>query len=498
MSGILKGIFRHAQQMPLSLALIDDTRSMTYTELNAAIAITALELRKHGIASMALLADNGIPWVLGDLAALHAQIPCVPLPHFFSASQMLHAIQNSGVQSILTDRSSDVALVLDEAGIAYRIEGDIQGLCLLRLVDIPARSLPLDTCKITYTSGTTGEPKGVCLGRQHLETVAYALLGATEASNHDKHLCLTPLSTLLENLGGVYVPLMAGAACCVPSLSSVGLGIRGLDAMSMLKALSHFEASTAILAPQMLRGLLAAVSHSNTDLSRLRFLAVGGAPVPANLIEQANKLRLPVFQGYGLSECASVVALNTPTANRAGAVGRLLPHLSVVIADDGEILIDGPVFIGYVDHQQTCRPWPTGDIGFVDQDGYLHIAGRKKDIFITSLGRNVSPEWVEGTLTGHPAILQAAVFGEGKPWNCAVLVVNQYVSDMEIEVAITQVNNTLPDYARIGAWLLVDRPFTPANGLLTPNGRLKRAAIWSVYQDQLESLYEGENAHAVL
>jgi long-subunit acyl-CoA synthetase (AMP-forming) len=499
---LLRAIAGHAQNIPSNPALIDDAGTLTYAELHAAIVGGAQALQDAGISTLVLLADNGIPWVVGDLAARHAQTPCVPLPHFFSPTQLVHALSNSGADGILTDRAPALAMLLEQAGIAHEVEAAGQGMALIRLRNATAAVLPSGTVKVTYTSGTTGDPKGVCLGGEHIETVVQSLYQATSASAADRHVCLTPLSTLLENLGGVYVPLLAGACCCVPSLKTVGLsGAAGLDALQMVKALRDFQATTAIMAPQMLQALVSVVAQGGSRPSRLRFVAVGGAAVSPRLLIQAEQVGIPVFEGYGLSECASVVSLNTPASRRTGSTGRALPHLALHIAEDGEVLVEGPLFLGYIGHPAPQNVWATGDIGHRDADGFLYITGRKKNMFITSFGRNVSPEWVETMLLQGGAIMQAAVFGEGRPWSMAVIVAKPGTTDTELQLAIDEANGQLPDYARIGAWLRADSPFSSVNGLLTPNGRLRRDAILETYRARIGARYEvhpEEEFHAVL
>jgi long-subunit acyl-CoA synthetase (AMP-forming) len=131
----------------------------------------------------------------------------------------------------------------------------------------------------------------------------------------------------------------------------------------------------------------------------------------------------------------------------------------------------------------------TGDIGYMDEDNYLYINGRKKNIFITSYGRNVSPEWVERDLTSTPAIAQACLFGESKPWNTALIVPTLDASDDLIAASIERINQQLPDYARVSKWLLADEHFSTDNQQLTPNGRLKRDVIWQTYQKTIDALY---------
>ena len=498
MSALFRALHAHASADPQRIALQDGERVASYSDLMREIEVGALSLADIDISTLGLFADNGIPWVLADLAALKAEIPCVPLPLFFSSQQLLHAMRDSAMDGLLTDRPQQVLALLMQAGIDVQEIGTLNGLTLLILPNRSQVPLPQGTAKITYTSGTTGDPKGVCLSRAHMETVADALLHASGASAQHRHLCLTPLSTLLENIGGVYTPLLLGACCCVPSLLRVGLtGASGVQAATMLQALHEFDASTAILAPQMLQALVVMLEGGAAMPSHLHFLAVGGAPVSPHLLVRAAQLGLPVYEGYGLSECASVVALNTKDEQRSGTVGKPLPQVHVDFAEDGEILVEGMVFLGYLGHDVAVQPWPTGDLGFLDAEGFLHVTGRKKSIFITAFGRNVAPEWIERELSLHSAIAQAAVFGEGKAWNCAVLVARDNASASSVAAAVDLINHLLPDYARIGKWLLAREAFTPSNGQLTRNGRLRRADIFAAYADRIEVLYE-EDTHVVL
>jgi acyl-CoA synthetase (AMP-forming)/AMP-acid ligase II len=153
-------------------------------------------------------------------------------------------------------------------------------------------------------------------------------------------------------------------------------------------------------------------------------------------------------------------------------VGRPLAHAKVRI-------VEGEIRVGALE---------TGDRGRLDAEGYLYIEGRKKNVLITSYGRNVSPEWPEAELLSGPAIAQAAVFGEARPRLCALVVPAAGAFAAAIDAQVRAANSRLPDYARIGAWLPADAPFTPQNGLATANGRARRERIWQVYGARLDGL----------
>jgi long-subunit acyl-CoA synthetase (AMP-forming) len=230
----------------------------------------------------------------------------------------------------------------------------------------------------------------------------------------------------------------------------------------------------------MLKELINQASNSK-PLTDLRFIAVGGARVTPETIAAARAVGLPAYQGYGLSEAGSVVSLNMPHSDRICSVGRPLEHVKVRIAEDGEIIvqqISGRLTPGSI-HV------PTGDLGRIDADGFLYVEGRKKNQIITGFGRNVSPEWPESLLEDQEPIAQALVFEDDQSAVAALLVpVNVDISDEQLQSAVDRVNHGLPDYARISGWQRFEAGFTKFNGLATPNGRPKRAAI-------LQQLREG-------
>lgn len=436
--------------------------------------------------AVALLLDNGLAWAAADLAALAANRVCVPLPHFFTAEQRDHALDQAGVSTILIDRPEQ-ANGLD----CKRIERLEWGLHIATRRPSKTAALPHGTAKITFTSGTTGRPRGVCLDQKAMEAVARSIVSAVEPARPRRHLCALPLATLLENVAGLYAPLLAGAECVLPSLAELGWGDgSGFDAASFVRTVIREEPESLILVPELLMALVVAAELGFRPPESLRVVAVGGARVSSELLERAEKVHLPVYEGYGLSECASVVTLNRPGAVRPGSTGRPLPHARVEIAADGEVLVSGPRALGYVGEEPLSGcTYSTGDLGSLDEDGYLHVRGRKRSVLITSLGRNVSPEWVEAELTHGGAIAQAAVFGEARPYCVAVIVLRapKRLNDAIDEIA--RANQRLPNYARVGGWLLADSPFTPENEQATANRRIRRDRIEPLYTERLDALY---------
>jgi len=456
---------------------------VTAGALEERIAHLAAVLGRARPRVLGLLADNGPHWLVADLAAERANVPLVPLPMFFTPAQMQHAADASGMDALLAPSPEAArALGFDSSGVAGLYRRDAKAV-----------ALPQGTAKITFTSGTTGTPKGVCLGTQQQAALARALEQATRGLRLERHLCLLPLPVLLENVAGARTALLAGAACAVPPLAAVGMsGATRFDPLACLAAIEREQADSVILLPQMLLALALALEAGAPRPARLRFAAVGGAKVAPALIQRARAAGLPAYEGYGLTECASVVALSLPGAECPGSVGRPLAHTVVRIAPDGEILVAGSRALGYLGGEDLARgAWlATGDLGRLDGDGFLHVEGRRKHMLITSFGRNVAPEWPEAELTAGGAIAQAAVFGEARAQLCAVLVPRAAdASNAALGTEVRRANARLPDYARIAHWARADAPFSTANGLATANGRVRRDAVWSRYGERLESLY---------
>lgn len=485
MSVVSDALARHARETPQGRALTSGRKSLSWRELDAGVDRLAAAL--NGVGTLGTLLTNGPAWAVTDLAALRAGITHVPLPAFFSDGQLGHALRDAGIDTVLTDAPERIAAL---ATVVSRDTLDIAGVQYTRLT-LPVaapRAADVAVAKVTYTSGTTGTPRGVRLSLDTLETVAAALARAADATPQDRALALLPLSILLENIGTLYVPILSGAEMLIPDPVETGVGGSSrVDPGKLAGALQAYRPTALIVPPGLLKLLTGLARHGQVPDS-LRFIAVGGAPAGQGLLEEAAHCGLPVYQGYGLSEAGSVVALNTPEHNRPGSVGRPLPHVRAVISPAGEILVQGRMFSGYLGEpvRDATSLLATGDTGYFDADGYLYVTGRLRERIITAYGRNVSPEWVEAELLAHPQIAQAAVIGDGRTRLCAVLVPNGADSDA-LEAAVAATNARLPDYARIDSWLAATAPFTVASGELSTGGSPRREAIERHYFPQRQA-----------
>ncbi|AYG45043.1 long-chain acyl-CoA synthetase [Pseudomonas sp. Leaf58] len=474
-------LFEHAQAHGDAVAVEGATERFSYMQLLAEVDLRADVLRQQQPGALVLALDNGPELLFWDLAALVSGRACVIVPSFFSPSQVRHCIEQSGATLALClpaweDTLGQLGFAKHDAFWARTLQAAV--------------ALPEGTAKVTYTSGSTGTPKGVCLGADAMLRVAHELAMASRPTEPQRYLAVLPLGVLLENLG-VYAALMAGASVLLYPQAQLGMGgASQVDFKRLLASIALSRAQSLILVPQLLMGLVTAIERGLMPVGALSFVAVGGARVSPSLLARAEAVGLPVFEGYGLSECASVVALNRPGAKRPGSVGRPLPHVQVRIAEDGEVLVAGSVLLGYLGEAPVSSTWwATGDLGYFDDQGYLYLNGRKKHQFITSFGRNVNPEWVEAELTQSGVIAQAFVHGEGLPRNLALLwPLDPGATDEAIEQAVQLSNATLPDYARVHAWRRLPGPLTPAEHTLTANGRPRREAILQRYHALLSDI----------
>ncbi len=481
MSALIERIRYWASQTPHAEAVVMASHAVTYADLCEQIDSVAAELATLQCQRIGIEASNHLDWLLIDVAAASLNIAVVPIPLFFSTEQRSHLIKHSGMdtlycgQGIVPENGESIASAL-LPGIYRRLDKD----------NVLAGG---SVSKITYTSGSTGTPKGACLTDTTLLTIVDALANALIPSELGRHLCLLPFATLLENVAGIYLPLWMGRSLIIDDNERLGLlSNHSFNPTLFCTAVARYEAESVILLPQMLKALIE--EGDLTSLSSLKFIAVGGGKVAPAVLEQALAAGLPVFEGYGLTECGSCVALNTPGNAKVGSVGRPLEHANVRISGDGEIIVTGAAMQGYLGETAGPADIRTGDAGYIDQDGYLYITGRIKNTIISSFGRNISPEWVESVFLASADINNIAVFGEAAPYLSAVIHTRHDYSKGRLMAIIEEINSTLPDYAQIRAWHLADKPFNAGDGTLTSNGKLCRARIAERYGPALQQACE--------
>ena len=296
---------------------------------------------KQKIQRVAVQLDNSKKWLQVDQYLTRKEKVIIPVPYFFTKGQIQHMVNVSGVDTVICGKNA--SLLWQSFG--FEIIACLENAVLLnrKLVNPPI--LPKATHKITFTSGTTAEPKGVCLSLKHIEMVSASLAKVTTHFRVKKHMSILPLSVLLENIASHYSAELMGIEVITPSLQELGLmGSSQINIESLVNTIVKYQPDSLILMPQMLKMLVVYIQSHIVDLSFLKFLAVGGAVCSKYLLQKSHQLNLPVYEGYGISECGSVISLNTDK-NKRGYVGKILAHQQIKIANDGEILIKGPLYL---------------------------------------------------------------------------------------------------------------------------------------------------------
>lgn len=453
---------------PSRTALQGPEAAFTYAQMMQAAQALADQLTLSGVRRAGLCGDNSMAWVLADLACLLAEVVCVPVPVFFSPSQTAHLTERAGLDCLLSAKASDGGEHLGH-GVWLRPLPEARGEAWMHE----------QTAKITFTSGSTGTPKGVCLSIAQMTATTLALKERLAGVSLEHHLCILPLATLLENIAGVYLPLLMGGTVTVASLHSLGMtGSSGLDVTRLVEAINHHRPHSLILVPELAQALVAAAEQQQLSGDGFRFLAVGGGRVSPDLLARGRAAGLPLYEGYGLSECGSVVALNAPGAEREGSVGQPLGHVRVRVDDRSLIRVAGNTHLGYLGESATEDTWlDTGDLGARHPDGFLSVNGRAKNLLITSFGRNISPEWLESELIQALGVRQAVVYGDGDPHPSALLVLQDERSTDALGEQLASLNERLPDYARLARVYVRRQLLTHADGYLTANGRPMRQRI---------------------
>jgi long-chain acyl-CoA synthetase len=371
---------------------------------------------------------------------------------------------------------------------------------------------------ILYTSGTTGQPKGVMLSHRNLVTNACSTVEAFEMTGEDVRLCFLPLSHIFARTCDLYTWLATGSLLCLATTRESVIMDCQWAQPTVISGVPYFYDLVARLMntlgsdapPGGLRGMLG---------GRIHFCCSGGAALPDHLFDLYQQHGLTILQGYGLTESSPVISLSSPYAFRRGSSGRAIPDVEVAIDDDGEILTRGPhVMQGYWREEAATAEvltdgWlRTGDLGRIDEDGFLYITGRKKELIVTAAGKNVAPVLLESLLTEDPLIEQALVIGDGRNYLSALIVPNwpavyEALPDLETAASgedLSQRADVLALFQRhiearlacvshheqVRRFTLLDRPFSLELHELTPKLSLRRGVIHEHFRDEIERMYQ--------
>jgi acyl-CoA synthetase (AMP-forming)/AMP-acid ligase II len=283
------------------------------------------------------------------------------------------------------------------------------------------------------------------------------------------------------------VPVLVGARTHFASAVAENVGAG--SPTDLLASFEEVQPSTAVLVPQLLSGLVAQLEARKIRAPRsLRFVAVGGARVSEILTARAWDLGIPVHEGYGLTECCSVVALNRPGRRKVGTVGEPLPGLDVRI-EEGNIIVNGPTIMdGYLHGPRDEGPWRTGDLGELDENGFLSVTGRTDNLLVTANGRNISPEWIEAMVMGDPRIAACVLLGHGMSYLGVLLIPSLHGEEWLMEsprahilLWLERICIDAPTYAVPKDYVVCPAAQAKSIGLLSANGRVVREAALTIY-----------------
>jgi long-chain acyl-CoA synthetase len=523
---------------------------------------------------VALFAENRPEWHVIDFACHLLGAVSVPLYATLPADQVRYIVQDCGATMLFVSgrERAQTALASVEGLSGVRVVGIDRGLAegMTALEDLPLppkRKRPAppplaasDMASVIYTSGTTGEPKGVMLSHWNFVSQIHAVKDLYPISERDVCMSFLPLSHVFERTVD-YVFLFFGAQInYVESIERVPSQLTDIRPTIMVSVPRLYERSYIKIMAKIRQeggakrrlfewglrvgrqvreaewrgeraGAFArgqyAVARARIFSKvlerlggRLRFSISGGAPLAREVAEFFDIVGLPILQGYGLTESAPVIAANRLEQNRLGSVGPILPGLEVRIADDGEILARGPnIMMGYWGKPEASAEtvdadgWlHTGDVGYVDRDGYLFITDRKKDIIVTSGGKNVAPQPIEGRLGATAYIAQAVVIGDKFPYLTALIVPNfetlqSYFTERGgsaqereaiarhpdaialIDEAVRALNTELAVHERIRRFTVLDREFSLEEGELTPTMKVRRKIVNERFREQIHAMY---------
>ncbi len=559
--------------------------SLSWSEVRRQVTSLAQGLQQLGVEPgerIVIVAENRPEWMIADLAALTVGAVTVPAYTTNTVRDHQFILEHSGAATVIysgAQVAQRLLPALEQVPSVRRViameppttSGTVSVTSWDEVIargDAADRTpLPLpdgdDLACIIYTSGTAGTPKGVMLTHGNiLANVigAIDLLEELGVGDDEVFLSFLPLSHSYEHTAGQFVPIGIGAQIyyaegvdtlvqnltearptiltCVPRLYEVmrtriqaGVNRAGPFRQWLFKkagelGAKRYEGEPLGPADRLLNAVLDRLVRRKVNErfgGRLKAMVSGGAPLNYDVGIFFAALGLPIYQGYGQTEAAPVISANRPNKHKLKSVGLPLRDVEIKIADDGELLVRGPLVMRGYWHDEAATAatlidgWlHTGDIGTIDDEGFVYITGRKKEMIVNSGGDNVSPQRVEGVLSLEPEIGQVLVYGDRRPHLVALVVPDaemlagfarqhQLENDPEalaahpelhkiVSAAIGRANEQLSVIERVRRFKIMPEAFTIDNGTMTPTLKLRRPIIVDRFKDDLEGLYAAKQA----
>ncbi len=560
---------------------------LSYRDLLEQVEAAGMGLRALGINAgdrVAILSENRPEWAIVDYACLTARCADVPVYQTLPASHITYILNDSGAVAICLSNQEQLDKILeirDQLTSLQHIivfDSDATGPGVLGMDKLLAKGrearasypdyreqalqvTPDDLVTLVYTSGTTGNPKGVMLTHGNLTSNVVAALQVLSISTSDQCLSFLPLSHIFERMVGHYTMLQAGVIInYAESIEQVSPNMIELSPTVVLSVPRLYEKIYARVLENALSGSKlkkkiffwakrTAERWADYDLAgdpvpptlglkraladklvfsklrartggKIRFFASGGAPLSPEIAKFFYAAGLIILEGYGLTETSPIISVNTFDNLRLGTVGKPLPRVEVMIADDGEILTRGPhVMKGYYHLPEATAEalddngwFHTGDIGMLDADGFLKITDRKKDIIVTAGGKNIAPQPIEALIKTNRYVLNAVMLGDKRKFPILLVVpafdvlrawadetglsyqdnadlVANPATVAKVEAEVKKSLRDLAHYEVPKKMIMIDTDFTIEGGELTPKLSVKRRVVEQRYADQIEALY---------
>jgi long-chain acyl-CoA synthetase len=567
-------------------------RTLTWAELRERVLDAAAGLASLGFSpgdTLAIMASSRTEHVLADLAAVHAGGTPMSIYATLAHEQVLYIAEHGEPTVVVLEGADQVArwkLALQKAESVRHVVlldpvAELDDPRAVTWDDLLAsgaahRASQPDDCErrwrevraeqpltILYTSGTTGDPKGVVLTHRNILFEAYSSLETAGLDGPGVSVSYLPFAHIAERMLGMYIPQIQGGhvhligdpALLAPTLAEVRptrfFGVPRVwekikTGVSALLAAEPDEQKRAAVQAAMDVGLryvessqtgqttppelaeqfravdtaVLSVMRGMLGLDRVEWAASAAAPMPVEVARFFAGLGISIYDVYGMTETAASVTANGPESFRLGSVGRAQRGIEVRLGEDEEILVRGPVVTpGYHKREDATNAliddegWVhTGDIGRMDEDGFLYVVDRKKEMIITSSGKNIAPSNIENLLKESPLVGHALVFGEGKPYVVAVLTLDAEVAPLVaqkagieftdladlaqnpeivamVQQAVDAANERLSRPEQVKKFELLPVEWTAESAELTPTLKLKRRVVHTKYSDVLEGLY---------
>lgn len=528
----LNTIITKVMQLPDATAVevlaSQTTSAQSYTYREILSAATSLSHELHLMQTnqthplrVGLVMSNSPEWVVADLAIMLSGMTEVPIPLAFSAAQAANLLANTDI------------CIVDAAGASkltsWSTLDNADSFCKVIQIHLPTllttagsltnyQDLTLTAqqdyiCKIIHTSGTTGNPKGVRIRANGLDEMVTALQRKFIPGTYTRYLSILPLSVLIEQVTAIYMTMMDGGTLVFLPLDVPPLGTAGVTPKVLLPYLRQAAPSAmSNMPPSVVEAIYSyckAYNHLAKEqlleqlfgVSKPPFLTCGGASTSPTTLQQLADIGITVYEGYGLSENSSVVAINTPSQIKFGTVGRPLDHVQVKLSEDGELLVSSTsLFGGYTTTDpSSCyfdsEGWlKTGDIADIDVEGFIRIYGRKKNIIVTANGQNISLEWVESKYKTLDFVEEVVIFGDKLEKIHGFFVVDQ---NLDVSTAKSMIESFgkqhLSEIEQVRRIFIASSNKEIYRNYFTVTGRPMRDKIWTLIINQEEKLWQGQS-----